>query len=105
MEKIVNKSIALYRTFFLFLLCSFIATNPALAAGVGGLDKGTNFIGELRIWAYGFVGAIAILHILWKVFQAYTEMDSWSGVLKSLMYAAIAGGCVVAAEACYQIFK
>lgn len=49
----MNKSIALYRTFFLFLLCSFIATNPALAAGVGGLDKGTNFIGEtayLGVW-------------------------------------------------------
>ncbi|HBL8800458.1 TPA: hypothetical protein LTW37_005179, partial [Escherichia coli] len=57
------------------------------------------------LWAYGFVGGVALLHILWKVFQAYTEMDSWAGVLKSLMYAAIAGGCVVAAEACYQIFK
>lgn len=78
---------------------------PAFAAGVGGLDKGTSFIGDLRLWAYGFVGGVALLHILWKVFQAYTEMDSWSGVLKSLMYAAIAGGCVIAAEACYQIFK
>ncbi|EPS1162960.1 hypothetical protein ACVBRS_001876 [Shigella flexneri] len=95
----MHKSINLYRMFF------FIASNPALAAGVGGLNKGTNFIGELRLWAYGFVGGVALLHILWKVFQAYTEMDSWAGVLKSLMYAAIAGGCVVAAEACYQIFK
>jgi len=91
--------------FFLFVCAFFIASNPALAAGVGGLNKGTNFIGELRLWAYGFVGGVALLHILWKVFQAYTEMDSWAGVLKSLMYAAIAGGCVVAAEGCYQIFK
>lgn len=93
--------------FFMLLSClmaALMVSEPALA-GVGGLDKGTSFIGELRLWAYGFVGAVALLHILWKVFQAYTEMDSWSGVLKSLMYAAIAGGCVIAAEACYQIFK
>ncbi|WP_353747738.1 hypothetical protein, partial [Shigella sp. FJ200801] len=96
----MHKSINLYRMFFLFVCAFFIASNPALAAGVGGLNKGTNFIGELRLWAYGFVGGVALLHILWKVFQAYTEMDSWAGVLKSLMYAAIAGGCVVAAEAC-----
>ncbi|HHW0948023.1 TPA: hypothetical protein ACUSXN_003488 [Escherichia coli] len=101
----MHKSINLYRTFFLFVCAFFIASNPALAAGIGGLDKGTNFIGELRLWAYGFVGAVALLHILWKVFQAYTEMDAWSGVLKSLMYAAIAGGCVAACETCYQIFK
>ncbi|EEQ7665461.1 hypothetical protein K1504_003661 [Escherichia coli] len=101
----MHKSINLYRTFFLFICAFFIASNPALAAGIGGLDKGTNFIAELRLWAYGFVGAVALLHILWKVFQAYTEMDAWSGVLKSLMYAAIAGGCVAACEACYQIFK
>lgn len=101
----MHKSINLYRMFFLFVCAFFIASNPALAAGVGGLNKGTNFIGELRLWAYGFVGGVALLHILWKVFQAYTEMDSWAGVLKSLMYAAIAGGCVVAAEACYHIFK
>ncbi|WP_230478710.1 hypothetical protein [Enterobacter asburiae] len=86
------------------LMAALMVSEPALA-GVGGLDKGTSFIGELRLWAYGFVGGVALLHILWKVFQAYTEMDSWSGVLKSLMYAAIAGGCVIAAEACYQIFK
>ncbi|HGG5823025.1 TPA: hypothetical protein ACJG25_004117 [Salmonella enterica subsp. enterica serovar Saintpaul] len=86
------------------LLAVLMISEPALA-GVGGLDKGTSFIGELRIWAYGFVGGVALLHVLWKVFQAYTEMDSWAGVLKSLMYAAIAGGCVIAAEACYQIFK
>lgn len=96
------------RNIFFMLMSCFMATLmvsvPALA-GVGGLDKGTSFIGELRLWAYGFVGGVALLHILWKVFQAYTEMDSWSGVLKSLMYAAIAGGCVIAAEACYQIFK
>ncbi|MDL1250249.1 hypothetical protein PST86_14725 [Yersinia pestis] len=93
--------------FFMLLSClmaALMVSEPALA-GVGGLDKGTSFIGELRLWAYGFVGGVALLHILWKVFQAYTEMDSWSGVLKSLMYAAIAGGCVIAAEACYQIFK
>ncbi|EOW7989211.1 hypothetical protein ACQURB_001795 [Shigella flexneri] len=101
----MHKSINLYRMFFLFVCAFFIASNPALAAGVGGLNKGTNFIEELRFWAYGFVGGVALLHILWKVFQAYTEMDSWAGVLKSLMYAAIAGGCVVAAEVCYQIFK
>lgn len=101
----MHKSINLYRMFFLFVCAFFIASNPALAAGVGGLNKGTNFIIELRLWAYGFVGGVALLHILWKVFQAYTEMDSWAGVLKSLMYAAIAGGCVVAAEVCYQIFK
>ncbi len=92
--------------FFMLLSCLFTAlmfSEPAFA--IGGLDKGTSFIGELRLWAYGFVGGVALLHILWKVFQAYTEMDSWSGVLKSLMYAAIAGGCVIAAEACYQIFK
>ncbi|XIY75355.1 hypothetical protein AB2F06_27125 (plasmid) [Escherichia coli] len=86
----MHKSINLYRMFFLFVCAFFIASNPALAAGVGGLNKGTNFIGELRLWAYGFVGGVALLHILWKVFQAYTEMDSWAGVLKSLMYAAIA---------------
>ncbi|MDL1822001.1 hypothetical protein PSW42_11535 [Yersinia pestis] len=93
--------------FFMLMSClmaALMVSEPALA-GVGGLDKGTSFIGELRLWAYGFVGGVALLHILWKVFQAYTEMDSWSGVLKSLMYAAIAGGCVIAAEACYQIFK
>lgn len=84
---------------------ALVVCDPVIAAGVGGLDKGTSFIGDLRLWAYGFVGGVALLHILWKVFQAYTEMDSWSGVLKSLMYAAIAGGCVIAAEACYQIFK
>lgn len=100
----MHQSIKLYRTLFLFVICAFIASNPAMA-GIGGLDKGTTFIGELRIWAYGFVGAVALLHVLWKVFQAYAEMDTWSGVLKSLMYAAIAGGCVAAAEVCYQIFK
>lgn len=100
----MHQSIKLYRTLFLFVICAFIVSNPAMA-GVGGLDKGTTFIGELRIWAYGFVGAVALLHILWTVFQAYTEMAAWSGVLKSLMYAAIAGGCVGAAEVCYQIFK
>ncbi|HDD9007771.1 TPA: hypothetical protein PBP70_004375 [Escherichia coli] len=101
----MHQSIKLYRALFIFFICTFIASNPALAASIGGLDKGTNFIGELRIWAYGFVGGVALLHVLWKVFQAYAEMDAWSGVLKSLMYAAIAGGCVAAAEVCYQIFK
>lgn len=101
MVKINNVRVLLAVLFFgVLMVCE-----PAIASGVGGLDKGTNFIGDLRLWAYGFVGGVALLHILWKVFQAYTEMDSWSGVLKSLMYAAIAGGCVIAAEACYQIFK
>ncbi|UUF34416.1 hypothetical protein NQB69_24755 (plasmid) [Escherichia coli] len=58
----MHKSINLYRTFFLFVCAFFIATNPAMA-GIGGLDKGTTFIGELRIWAYGFVGAVALLHV------------------------------------------
>lgn len=98
-----NNSLTTANVMFALLLSSLFLAAPALAAG-GGLDKGTNFIKDIRIWGYAFVGVVALCHILWSVFKAYMEMDSWSGVVKSLIYAAIAGGCVAAAEAAYQIW-
>ncbi|PAV06574.1 hypothetical protein CBG25_05585 [Arsenophonus sp. ENCA] len=98
-----NHSSNLYWIVYSVALSFFLVSNPVLA-GVGGLVSATNFLSDLRVWAYGFVGVVAVCHICWKVFQAYTEMDTWAGVLKSLMYAAIAGGCVIAAETCYRIF-
>lgn len=80
---------------------SVLSVAPALA---GGLDEGTNAINEIKVWAYGFLGAGIFVFLIYKVIMALTEKETWGDVFQALGKVAMAGGVLVAGEWAWNIF-
>lgn len=85
------------KLFIAFILFACVLSEPALAAGgLGNLDKATDAIDEIKTWFFGFVGAAAILYMVYLVGMALAEKRQWNDVMMGLGYCAIAGGVVMA---------
>jgi hypothetical protein len=70
----------------------------------GGLSDATDAANEAKTWAYGFLGVIVFLFLIYKVIMALIDKETWGDVLMALGKVAMAGGVIVAAEWAWAIF-
>ncbi|VVN22278.1 hypothetical protein PS623_04352 [Pseudomonas fluorescens] len=83
-------------------IAALFSTQLALAAG--GLDAATSEMNEIKTWAYGFLGVVALCYLLYNVFMAMIDRKSWGDVTMALGYVAIAGAVIVLGEWAWAIW-
>lgn len=82
-------------------LGGLVLTSPAMAAG---LANATSAVTAIKTWAYGFLGVVVFVYLIYKVVMALMEKETWGDVLGGLGKVALAGGVIVAAEWAWAIF-
>lgn len=77
---------------------------PSLAFAAGGLDEGKQALDAFRIWAYSILAIICLIYIMYKVVMALFEKHQWADVVQGLIYCAVAGGIMAAADFFWSIW-
>lgn len=81
-----------------YIITIFIAIFSISTAYAGGLDEGTTVLTNLKVWGYTFIGVGATCYVIYTIAMALMERKQWSDVAMAIVYCAIAGGSVLAAE-------
>ncbi|REC93322.1 hypothetical protein C8D72_3481 [Kushneria indalinina DSM 14324] len=59
---------------------------------------------DFRVWAYGALAIGCLIYMLYQVSMALLQKQPWADVLMGLVYCAIAGGIMVAADFAWSIW-
>lgn len=70
----------------------------------GGLDAATAQASSIKTWAYGFLGVIVFIYLIYHVGMAMAEKEQWVDVLMALGKVAVAGGILVGGQWAWSIF-
>lgn len=88
---------------YLFVACLSLVSIDAFAAG-GGLQAASTQAEQIKTWAYSFLGIAAVGYIIFNVLMAYLGRKSWGDVAMAVVYAAIAGACLVLGSWAWSIW-
>ena len=86
-----------------FLAVVFTMLCPSLVFA-GGLDAATAQASAIKTWAYGFLGVIVFIYLIYHVVMAMAEKEQWVDVLMALGKVAVAGGILVGGAWAWSIF-
>jgi Kef-type K+ transport system membrane component KefB len=73
-------------------------------ANAGGLDDATTAVNTIKVWAYGFLGAVCFVYLIYNVIMALAEKKQWGDVLMALGKVAVAGAVIVLGEWAWSIW-
>lgn len=79
---------------------SLVMSQPAFA----GLQKASTALDEIKVWAYGILGILIFLYIMYHIVMALLNKMQWSDVMMSVVYSAIAGAAIVLGEWAWGIW-
>ena len=93
-------------TLFKMVYAAFLLAFPVLgfAQAGGGLAAGTDVADTVRVWAYGLLGVVVLIYMIYKVFRALFEKETWGDVAQGMVYCALAGGIMVGADYMWSIW-
>lgn len=94
------------KTAFTFAYAAFLMMVPVLgyAQAGGGLAAGVDALDGFRLAAYGALAVFVLLYMLYKVLMAFLQKETWGDVAQGLLYCAIAGGIMVAADYAWSVW-
>lgn len=69
-----------------------------------GLDAATDEANEVKLWAYGFLGVLCFIYLIYLVVMTLLDKRQWGDVLQGVGYVALAGGIIVAGEWAWAIW-
>lgn len=94
------------KTAFNIAYAAFLMMVPALgfAQAGGGLSAGVDALDGFRMAAYGALAVFVLVYMLYKVLMAFLQKESWGDVAQGLLYCAIAGGIMVAADYAWSVW-
>ncbi|ELH6552590.1 conjugal transfer protein [Escherichia coli] len=87
-----------------FILALFLSCASSISFA-GGLDKATDTLTEIKVWAFSFVGVCALCYLIYNIIMAFMERKSWSDAGMALVYCSFAGGALFAGNWALDLFK
>lgn len=112
---VLSKSVYFLKRSWFSIIIFFVSAQMALADSggssnslntnsLGGLNTSTSYFSQFEVYLYGVLAFAAIIFLIYRIFQVWTEKKTWTDFAIAVVEVAVAGAVTAIGSYAFNLF-